>query len=91
MSNSISVYDIAADGQLKLLGTTPRRTSMTGPDTKDIALSADGKTLYAVASGAREIAVFEVHTDRSLTELSADRSPLKVTTGQNITGLVAGK
>jgi 6-phosphogluconolactonase len=89
VSNSISVYDVATDGQLKLLSTTKRRTSMNGPDTKDITLSADGKTLYAVASGAREIAVFQVNADRSLTELPSDRSPLKVTTGQNITGLAA--
>jgi 6-phosphogluconolactonase (cycloisomerase 2 family) len=91
VSNSISVYDIAADGQLKLLSTAKRRTSMSGPDTKDIALSTDGKTLYAVASGAREIAVFQVNADRSLAELPAGQSPLKVTTGQNITGLAAGR
>jgi 6-phosphogluconolactonase (cycloisomerase 2 family) len=88
VSNSISVFDVAADGKLTLLGTTKRRGA-TMPDTKDIEISKDGKYLYAVGSGAREIAVFRIGTDRLVTELPASMSPMKVTTGQNITGLVA--
>jgi 6-phosphogluconolactonase (cycloisomerase 2 family) len=87
VSNSISVFDIHADGKLTLLGTTKRRGPMS-PDTKDIELSRDGKYLYAVGSSAREIAVFRIGADRLPVELSAGMSPLKLATGQNVTGLV---
>jgi uncharacterized protein (TIGR03000 family) len=86
VSNSVSVFDVHADGKLSLIGTAKRRGA-TNPDTKDIELSRDGKYLYAVASGAREVAVFQVGTDRMLTELPAGKSPLKLPTGQNTTGL----
>jgi uncharacterized protein (TIGR03000 family) len=88
VSNSISVFDVAPDGKLKLLGTTKRRGG-TSPDTKDLEVSKDGKFLYAVASGAKEIAVFRIGADRLLTELPEGKSPLKLRTGQNVTGLVA--
>jgi 6-phosphogluconolactonase (cycloisomerase 2 family) len=86
VSNSISVYDVAGD-QLTLLGSIPRRGA-TDKDTKDIELSKDGKFLYAVGSGKREISVFRVEANRLLTELPRGQSPLTVATGQNITGLV---
>jgi 6-phosphogluconolactonase (cycloisomerase 2 family) len=85
VSNSISVYDVAAD-QLTLLGSIPRRGA-TDKDTKDIELSRDGKFFYAVGSGKREISVFRVEANRLLTELPRGQSPLMVATGQNITGL----
>lgn len=85
VSNSISVYDLAG-GTPVLLGSVPRRGA-TVKDTKDIELSADGKHLYAVGSGARQISVFRVESNRLLTELPAGQSPLMVATGQNITGL----
>ncbi len=88
VSNSISVFDVAVDGKLTLLGTTKRRGAMN-PDTKDIELSKDGKFLYAVGSGAREIAAFRIDADRLVTELAEGKSPLKLSTGQNVTGLVA--
>jgi 6-phosphogluconolactonase len=88
VSNSISVFDIHADGSLKLLGTAKRRAG-TDPDTKDLAISADGKFLYAVGSGKKEIAVFRIGADRMLTELPEGRSPMKVGAGQNTTGLAA--
>jgi 6-phosphogluconolactonase (cycloisomerase 2 family) len=85
VSNSISVYDLSCD-MPTLLGSIPRRGA-TVKDTKDIELSADGKYLYAVGSGARQITVFRVEPNRLLTELQPARSPLMVMTGQNITGL----
>jgi uncharacterized protein (TIGR03000 family) len=87
VSNSISAFDVHADGKLTLLGTSKRRGPMS-PDTKDIALSKDGKFLYAVGSGMREIAVFRIGADRLPTELPAGNSPMKLGTGQNTTGLV---
>jgi 6-phosphogluconolactonase (cycloisomerase 2 family) len=86
VSNSISVYDLAGE-RLTLLGSIPRRGA-TEKDTKDIELSRDGKFLYAVGSGKREISVFRVESNRLLTELPRGQSPLMVATGQNITGLV---
>jgi uncharacterized protein (TIGR03000 family) len=88
VSNSISVFSIAPDGKLTLLGTAKRRAG-TDPDTKDLEISRDGKFLYAVGSGQREIAVFRIDADRRLTELPQGKSPLKIRTGQNITGLVS--
>ena len=86
VSNSISVFDVGAGGKLTLLGTTKRRGG-TSPDTKDIEVSKDGKYLYAIGSGKTEVAVFQIGGDRMLTELSAGHSPLKISTGQNTTGL----
>jgi len=86
VSNSISIFDVHDDGTLTLLGTTKRRGG-TSPDTKDIELSKDGKYLYAIGSGKTELAVFQVGADRMVTELTADRSPFKLRTGQNTTGL----
>jgi 6-phosphogluconolactonase (cycloisomerase 2 family) len=88
VSNSISSFDVATNGKLTLLATTPRRGGMD-PDTKDIEISKDGKFLYAVASGAKEIAVFRIGDKGKLTELVEGKSPMKLAAGQNITGLVA--
>lgn len=85
VSNSISVYDIA-EKQPVLLGSVPRRGA-TNKDTKDIALSADGKYLYAIGSGARQVSVFHVEANRLLTELPKGQSPTMIATGQNSTGL----
>jgi uncharacterized protein (TIGR03000 family) len=86
VSNSISAFDVRPDGQLALLGTTKRRASAS-PDTKDIEVSKDGKYLYAIGSSQTEVAVFQIGADRMVTELSAGRSPIKLSTGQNTTGL----
>src|SRR6266568_1382920 len=86
VSNSISVFDVRADGELTYLGTAKRRGA-TGPDTKDLVLSKDGKFLYAVGSGRRNISVFSIGANRKLTELPKDKSPLKLRAGKNILGL----
>jgi uncharacterized protein (TIGR03000 family) len=88
VSNSISAFDVGAGGTLKLLGTAKRRAG-SSPDTKDIELSKDGKYLYAVGSGAKEVAVFRIGADRMPTELPEGRSPVKLAAGQNVTGLAA--
>jgi len=88
VSNTISVFDVQADGGLKLLGTA-RRHAGTDPDTKDLAISGDGKFLYAIGSGKREIAAFRIGADRMPVELPEAQSPMKVNAGQNVTGLAA--
>lgn len=87
VSNSISVYDVSPERALTLLGSVPRRGA-TNKDTKDIDLSADGRFLYAIGSGERQISIFKVEPNRLLTELPTAQSPVMVTTGQNITGLI---
>jgi 6-phosphogluconolactonase len=86
VSNSISVYDVAAGGKLTLLGSVPRRGA-SSKDTKDIEISKDGKYLYAVGSGMRQISVFRIESNRLLTELPVGQSPIALASGQNITGL----
>src|SRR5262249_23630835 len=88
VSNSVSSFDVAGYGKLTLLATTKRRGG-TKPDTKDIEISKDGKYLYAVASGAKEIAIFRIGEKGTLTELAESQSPKKLAAGQNITGLAA--
>lgn len=88
VSNSISVFDIHPDGKLSLLGTTKRRAG-NSPDTKDLEVSRDGRFLYAIGTGQREIAIFRIGEDRMLTELPEGQSPVKLITGQHTTGLVA--
>jgi 6-phosphogluconolactonase (cycloisomerase 2 family) len=88
VSNSISAFKVHTDGKLTPLATTKRRGT-TDPDTKDIEVSKDGKFLYAVGSGMKQIAAFKIGANGMLTELAEGKSPLKLGTGQNITGLVA--
>jgi len=71
VSNSISVFDVNADGKLTLPVKTKRR-SATAPDTKDLAIAKDGKSLYVVASGAREVAVFSIGTDLSSAKMKSE-------------------
>ncbi len=86
VSNSISALEVMDDGGLKLLSSTTRRGA-TSPDTKDIEVSKDGKFLYAIGSGARQISIFRIGAEGMLTELPEGQSPLTLTTGQNTTGL----
>jgi 6-phosphogluconolactonase (cycloisomerase 2 family) len=87
VSNSVSTYDVSADGRLKLLGTTKRRGAPSNPDTKDVVVSADGLYLYALGSNSRTLSVFRIGKDRMLTELGEGMSPIMLTTGQAYLGL----
>jgi 6-phosphogluconolactonase (cycloisomerase 2 family) len=87
VSNSISALDVSADGTLKLLGSAPRRGAPTSPDTKDIAVSADGRYVYALGSNSKTLSVFHIGNDRKLTELDAAHSPVMLKTGQSYLGL----
>ncbi len=86
VSNSVSAYAIRPDGTLTLLGSTPKRKAM-GNDTKDLVVSPDGKYLYVVGPVARQIAVFQIGTNRIPKELSLAQSPFRVKSGQWTTGL----
>ena len=74
------------DGGLKLLGTAGRRRAKD-PDTKDLAISADGRFLYALGSLSRTISIFRIGDDGGLTELPAASSPLRLKGGQGYLGL----
>ena len=87
VSNSISAFDVSAGGKLTLLGTTNRRVESSTADTKDMAIPPDGKFLYVVGSGAREVSAFSIGADRMPVELPGGKSPLKLGVGQNILGL----
>jgi 6-phosphogluconolactonase len=87
VGNSISAYAVTPEGTLSLLGTVPRRETMT-PDTKDIEVSPDGRYLYAIGPMAKQVAVFEIGMDRLPRELPAGLSPYTVMSGQWTTGLV---
>jgi 6-phosphogluconolactonase (cycloisomerase 2 family) len=86
VSNSVSAYDVHSDGKLTLLGSVPRRGA-TDKDTKDLEVSPDGKFLYAIGSGKRQISAFKIGDNRLPSELPECCSPLIVRTGQNTTGL----
>jgi len=88
VSNSVSTFAIRPDGTLQLRGSTPRRGA-AAPDTKDLALSADGRFLYAVGSSAKQITVFRLDRDGLPVELPSGRSPHALNSGQNTTGLAA--
>jgi hypothetical protein len=52
-----------------------------------MAISPNGKFLYVVGSGAREVSAFSIGADRMPVELPGGKSPLKLGVGQNILGL----
>ncbi len=87
VSNSISTFDLSADGTLKLMGSVKRRNAPTSPDTKDIVVSADGMHLYALGSNSKTLSVYRIGKDRMLTEIDEAHSPLMLKTGQSYLGL----
>jgi 6-phosphogluconolactonase (cycloisomerase 2 family) len=89
VSNSISVFDVLADGGLKLLGSVKRRGAPGTPDTKDLVLSANGKYLYALGSNSKTLSIFEVGGPTHLRELPVAASPMVLRSGQAYLGLAA--
>ena len=71
-SGSVSGYRVGTDGRLTLLDPDGR-TGVTGPGSTPIdeALSRNGRYLYVLAAGAREIVAFSIAADGSLTNLGA--------------------
>jgi 6-phosphogluconolactonase (cycloisomerase 2 family) len=72
-SASISRYAIERRGSLELLGSTPLKTSGSGP--VDARLDPDGETLFVVEAGAHEVGGLAVDGG-SLSELSSSPTAL---------------
>jgi hypothetical protein len=89
--NDTTVHKLGAIVGLLVVGAAAwavaRRDAMM-PDTKDLEVSPDGKSLYAIGPMAKQVAVFAIGMDRLPHELPAGQSPYKVTSGQWTTGLV---
>ena len=82
----MSSFDVDGNGMPKLLGSAPRR-GVSMPDTKDLIVSSDGKFVYALGSGTKQIAIFKVNADHTVTELAEGMSPMQFAPGQNYLGL----
>jgi len=83
-SGTISRYQIAADGSLTLLGSTPVAAT-GGVGAVDARLSPDGRYLYVDESKIGSVGVFVVHGG-SLTELPS--SPVKLPAGAAPAGVI---
>lgn len=68
-SNTISGYSLSASGTPSLLGATGV-VGHTEAGAIDMAVTPDGKFLYAESGGAGTVDVFATNSDGSLTELS---------------------
>ncbi len=87
--NAVQKFDRAADGTLTLAGTYPtggNGSSTPGGRQGAVALSGDGRTLYAVNSGSDSVSAFAV-TSHALISLgsvpSGGIAPVSVAVGGN--------
>ena len=90
VTNNVSVFSIAADGTLALIGNgAPKRLSSSSvPDSKELRVSGDGKFLYLIGPIATQIAIFSLEAeDRVPQELPDGHSPFRLKTGQWTMGL----
>ena len=83
-SGTVSSYQIASDGTLTLLGSTPV-SATGGVGAVDARLSPDGRYLYVDESRIGAVGAFAV-TGGTLTELAA--SPIPLPTGATPAGIV---
>jgi 6-phosphogluconolactonase (cycloisomerase 2 family) len=70
-SSSISGFNIGPSGGLTPIGATVVGSNPEGSVNLDIALSADGKYLYTLNSGAGNVGIFAVQPDGTLTSLGS--------------------
>src|SRR5204862_4642976 len=68
-AGSVSVYDVAADGALTAIAGSPFADLQTAPCW--VAISPDGRTLFAVNTGASSISSYGVAADGTLTLASS--------------------
>lgn len=87
-SNSVSTYSIGMNGALKAKGVT-KLSGHTGADTKDLALSPDGKFLYAIATTDRHIHAFKIGADGMPKELGGMMGHVTVPGNGALKGLLA--
>jgi 6-phosphogluconolactonase (cycloisomerase 2 family) len=73
VSNSVSTYSLDNSGDAKFVSAA-KRPNVSGNDTKDMALSADGKFLYVLGSTSKRIDTFKVGMDGTLTFMSSTKS-----------------
>ena len=88
VTNNVSVFSIAADGTLALIGNSAPKRFSSIPDSKELQVSADGKFLYLIGTIATEIAIFSLESeDQVPRELPEGRSPFRLKTGQWTMGI----
>ena len=76
-SGTISSYNIAEDGSLRLLNAVAGSTG-AGSAPVDMAFSNNGAYLYALANAAHTITMFQMGADGSLNNIGAISVPLGV-------------
>src|SRR5262249_20738731 len=88
VTNNVSVFSIAADGTLALIGNSAPKRFSSVPDSKELQISPDGKFLYLVGPIATQIAIFALASEDGVPqELAEGRSPFRLRTGQWTMGL----
>jgi 6-phosphogluconolactonase len=68
---TISTYELAADGTIRLRDAVAATTVEGGPGIRDEAISSDGRFLYALHADAREVFAWEVGEDGTLVALGS--------------------
>ena len=68
-TSSISGFNIGAGGALTPIGSTVVGENAAGTVNLDIAISADGKYVYTLNSGAGNVGIFAVEADGTLKSL----------------------
>lgn len=86
VSNSISIYSLDEKGDAKFMSAIKRPT-VSGNDTKDLALSEDGKFLYVLGSTSKRIDAFKVGEDGGLSFASSTTAMMG---NDNWKGLISG-
>jgi 6-phosphogluconolactonase (cycloisomerase 2 family) len=69
-TGNISGFTVAQDGSIALLNADGV-TAVTGGNPTDVAMSNDGRYLYARVAALNQIAIFRVESDGALTTLPA--------------------
>jgi 6-phosphogluconolactonase (cycloisomerase 2 family) len=73
VSNSVSTYSLDEMGEAKFLGAV-MRPNVSGNDTKDMALSPDGKFLYVLGTNSKRVDAFMIDVDGTLKFSSSTKS-----------------
>jgi 6-phosphogluconolactonase len=79
---TVAGFSVAANGTLTPIASTILSTLPNGVTNLDVAISGDGKYLFALLSGSGQAAVYTINSDGTLTQL-ADIDGLPPTVGFN--------
>jgi 6-phosphogluconolactonase len=77
LAGSVSAYDVAADGTLTAIGSSPFADNQTAPCW--VAVSNDGNDLFAINTGSGSISSYAIATDGTLSLLGS--VPFNAATG----------